>query len=66
MRILLNHPPPPTIKLTIPINMYYLTEGIHSPVTKHVSAPVDRPQQPNVGGLPVGQNICAECERLIV
>lgn len=35
-------------------------------VTKHVHAPVDRPISNNNGGLPAGQNICADCERLIV
>ncbi|GAB0099155.1 hypothetical protein DMENIID0001_149950 [Sergentomyia squamirostris] len=35
-------------------------------VTKHVMAPVAQAKPPNTGGLPVGQNICAECERLIV
>lgn len=35
-------------------------------VTKHVSAPIDRPAPPSTGGLPPGQNICADCERLIV
>jgi hypothetical protein len=34
-------------------------------VTKHVHAPIDRPITNN-GGLPAGQNICADCERLIV
>lgn len=34
-------------------------------VTKHVHAPIDRPFNNN-GGLPAGQNICADCERLIV
>jgi hypothetical protein len=34
-------------------------------VTKHVYAPIDRPISNN-GGLPAGQNICADCERLIV
>ncbi|XP_041976609.1 PDZ and LIM domain protein Zasp isoform X4 [Aricia agestis] len=34
---------------------------------RHVSAPVTRPDAPinNTGGLPPGQNICEECERLI-
>lgn len=35
-------------------------------VTKHVHAPIDRPISNNNGGLPAGQNICADCERLIV
>lgn len=35
-------------------------------VTKHVYAPIDRPISNNNGGLPAGQNICADCERLIV
>lgn len=34
--------------------------------TKHVHAPIDRPVSNNNGGLPAGQNICADCERLIV
>lgn len=34
-------------------------------VTKHVHAPIDKPISNN-GGLPAGQNICADCERLIV
>ncbi|XP_039956230.1 PDZ and LIM domain protein Zasp isoform X14 [Bactrocera tryoni] len=33
--------------------------------TKHVSAPVNSPKPPSTGGLPTGQNICHECERLI-
>jgi hypothetical protein len=33
-------------------------------VTKHVTAPIDKPQSSNP--LPPGQNICADCERLIV
>ncbi|CAH0699848.1 unnamed protein product [Spodoptera exigua] len=40
-----------------------------APVTglRHVQAPVTRPDAPinNTGGLPPGQNICEECERLI-
>lgn len=49
----------------------YTTPSPHyravTPVTKHVLAPVDRPAPPpTTGGLPTGQNICAECERLIV
>ncbi|RVE40607.1 hypothetical protein evm_014743 [Chilo suppressalis] len=34
---------------------------------RHVPAPVTRPDAPinNTGGLPPGQNICEECERLI-
>ncbi|XP_050095935.1 PDZ and LIM domain protein Zasp-like isoform X3 [Anopheles aquasalis] len=35
-------------------------------VTRHVTAPVDRPVAPSTNGLPPGQNICASCERLIV
>ncbi|XP_049296807.1 PDZ and LIM domain protein Zasp-like isoform X2 [Anopheles funestus] len=35
-------------------------------VTRHVSAPVDRPVAPANNGIPPGQNICASCERLIV
>jgi hypothetical protein len=33
-------------------------------VTKHVTAPIDKP--PSSNPLPPGQNICADCERLIV
>ncbi|XP_054738956.1 PDZ and LIM domain protein Zasp isoform X4 [Anastrepha obliqua] len=33
--------------------------------TRHVSAPVNAPKPPSTGGLPTGQNICHECERLI-
>ncbi|XP_075169887.1 Z band alternatively spliced PDZ-motif protein 52 isoform X2 [Haematobia irritans] len=33
--------------------------------TKHVSAPVTQPKPPSTGGLPTGQNICFNCERLI-
>lgn len=40
--------------------------NIGESVTKHVSAPVDRPAPPSTGGLPPGQNICSDCERLIV
>ncbi|VVC92872.1 unnamed protein product [Leptidea sinapis] len=41
-----------------------------TPVTtglRHVPAPVTKPDAPlnNTGGLPVGQNICEDCERLI-
>ncbi|CAH4019708.1 unnamed protein product [Pieris brassicae] len=33
---------------------------------RHVPAPVAKPEVPvNTGGLPVGQNICEDCERLI-
>ncbi|XP_026729985.1 PDZ and LIM domain protein Zasp isoform X2 [Trichoplusia ni] len=34
---------------------------------RHVQAPITRPDAPvnNTGGLPPGQNICEECERLI-
>lgn len=32
--------------------------------TKHVTAPIDKP--PTSNPLPPGQNICADCERLIV
>uniref|UniRef100_A0A336MFY0 CSON014743 protein n=1 Tax=Culicoides sonorensis TaxID=179676 RepID=A0A336MFY0_CULSO len=35
-------------------------------VTKHVTAPVNVPKPPSNNGLPPGQNICADCERLIV
>jgi hypothetical protein len=34
-------------------------------VTKHVTAPIDKPASNN-NPLPPGQNICADCERLIV
>ncbi|XP_063702640.1 PDZ and LIM domain protein Zasp isoform X5 [Culicoides brevitarsis] len=37
-----------------------------APVTQHVSAPVNVPKPPSNNGLPPGQNICADCERLIV
>ncbi|XP_033156001.1 PDZ and LIM domain protein Zasp isoform X11 [Drosophila mauritiana] len=36
-----------------------------SSTTRHVSAPVNSPKPPSTGGLPTGQNICTECERLI-
>ncbi|XP_017033261.1 PDZ and LIM domain protein Zasp isoform X3 [Drosophila kikkawai] len=36
-----------------------------SSATRHVSAPVNTPKPPSTGGLPTGQNICTECERLI-
>ncbi|XP_032585852.1 PDZ and LIM domain protein Zasp isoform X14 [Drosophila mojavensis] len=36
-----------------------------SNATRHVSAPVTSPKPPSTGGLPTGQNICTECERLI-
>lgn len=32
---------------------------------RHVSAPIDKPNLPTPQ-LPPGQNICADCERLIV
>lgn len=35
-------------------------------VTRSVQAPIDRPISNTNGGLPAGQNICADCERLIV
>lgn len=45
------------------------TSGQGAPVSglRHVQAPVTRPDAPlnNTGGLPPGQNICEECERLI-
>lgn len=45
------------------------TTGSVPPVSglRHVQAPVTRPDAPvnNTGGLPPGQNICEECERLI-
>ncbi|XP_039431781.1 PDZ and LIM domain protein Zasp isoform X9 [Culex pipiens pallens] len=37
----------------------------NSVVTKHVTAPVDKPPS-NTNGLPAGQNICSSCDRLIV
>lgn len=40
-------------------------QRVSSPVTKHVSAPIDRPAPPSTNGLPPGQNICTDCERLI-
>ncbi|XP_059048356.1 PDZ and LIM domain protein Zasp isoform X2 [Achroia grisella] len=46
-----------------------VTQSAASPVSglRHVQAPVTRPDAPvnNTGGLPPGQNICEECERLI-
>ncbi|CAH2107488.1 unnamed protein product [Euphydryas editha] len=46
-----------------------VSPGATTPVSglRHVSAPVTRPDAPvnNTGGLPPGQNICEECERLI-
>nr|XP_043066409.1 PDZ and LIM domain protein Zasp isoform X1 [Drosophila bipectinata]XP_043066410.1 PDZ and LIM domain protein Zasp isoform X1 [Drosophila bipectinata] len=37
-----------------------------SSATRHVSAPITNPNKPpSTGGLPTGQNICTECERLI-
>ncbi|XP_045764791.1 PDZ and LIM domain protein Zasp isoform X3 [Maniola jurtina] len=45
-----------------------VSTGTTTPVSglRHVSAPVTRPDAPlNTGGLPPGQNICEECERLI-
>nr|XP_049703019.1 PDZ and LIM domain protein Zasp isoform X4 [Helicoverpa armigera] len=46
-----------------------LTSAPAAPVSglRHVQAPVTRPDAPinNTGGLPPGQNICEECERLI-
>ncbi|KAJ8732635.1 hypothetical protein PYW07_015234 [Mythimna separata] len=45
------------------------TSGPGAPVSglRHVQAPITRPDAPvnNTGGLPPGQNICEECERLI-
>ncbi|KAJ8732148.1 hypothetical protein PYW08_014878 [Mythimna loreyi] len=45
------------------------TSGSGAPVSglRHVQAPITRPDAPvnNTGGLPPGQNICEECERLI-
>jgi hypothetical protein len=35
-------------------------------VTRHVMAPISIPKPPSNNGLPPGQNICADCERLIV
>ncbi|XP_058066812.1 PDZ and LIM domain protein Zasp-like isoform X3 [Anopheles bellator] len=43
-----------------------LVGNTNTPVTRHVTAPVDRPVAPSSNGLPPGQNICASCERLIV
>ncbi|XP_034824503.1 uncharacterized protein Zasp52 isoform X5 [Maniola hyperantus] len=45
-----------------------VSTGTTTPVSglRHVSAPVTRPDAPlNTGGLPPGQNICEDCERLI-
>jgi hypothetical protein len=36
-----------------------------NPVTRHVTAPINVPPKPSNGLVP-GQNICADCERLIV
>uniref|UniRef100_A0A1A9VT89 ZM domain-containing protein n=1 Tax=Glossina austeni TaxID=7395 RepID=A0A1A9VT89_GLOAU len=33
--------------------------------TRHVSPPISSPKPPSTGGLPTGQNICSDCERLI-
>lgn len=53
------------LKLKVP----EVSPGATTPVSglRHVSAPVARPDAPvnNTGGLPPGQNICEECERLI-
>ncbi|XP_055839519.1 PDZ and LIM domain protein Zasp isoform X2 [Episyrphus balteatus] len=54
-----HHNPPQIINNHIPSQN-------QSNVTRHVKAPVDRPKPPSTGGLPTGQNICTECERLIV
>lgn len=48
------------------LKVYIHLYKLGTPVTKHVSAPVDRPAPPSTGGLPPGQNICSDCERLIV
>ncbi|XP_017077921.1 PDZ and LIM domain protein Zasp isoform X21 [Drosophila eugracilis] len=40
-------------------------QQLQSSATRHVSAPVNSPKPPSTGGLPTGQNICTECERLI-
>lgn len=45
---------------------YQPTQTPHSVVTKHVSAPIDKPASSSSNGLPAGQNICSDCERLIV
>jgi hypothetical protein len=42
------------------------TQSQQQVVTKHVHAPIDKPINGGSGGLPAGQNICSDCERLIV
>lgn len=44
---------------------YQQQQQTNSVVTKHVTAPVDKPPS-NTNGLPAGQNICSSCDRLIV
>ncbi|KQS62514.1 PDZ and LIM domain protein Zasp isoform X8 [Drosophila erecta] len=44
---------------------YHQQQQQQSSTTRHVSAPVNSPKPPSTGGLPTGQNICTECERLI-
>uniref|UniRef100_A0A1Q3FVA4 Putative adaptor protein enigma n=1 Tax=Culex tarsalis TaxID=7177 RepID=A0A1Q3FVA4_CULTA len=44
---------------------HYQQQQSNSVVTKHVTAPVDKPPT-NTNGLPAGQNICSSCDRLIV
>lgn len=48
------------------ISTYIDSHKLGTPVTKHVSAPIDRPVPSTTGGLPPGQNICSNCERLIM
>ena len=44
---------------------HYHQQQQQQSATRHVSAPVNQPKPPSTGGLPTGQNICVECERLI-
>lgn len=54
--------------------LYHVEASVQTPTggtvtgLRHVTAPVTRPEAPanNTGGLPPGQNICEECERLIM
>lgn len=49
-----------------PQQQYQASQQQHQQsATRHVTAPVTQPKPPSTGGLPTGQNICAECERLI-
>ncbi|KRF78486.1 uncharacterized protein Dvir_GJ18448, isoform B [Drosophila virilis] len=46
-------------------HQHYPQQQQQSNATRHVNAPVNSPKPPSTGGLPTGQNICTECERLI-